>query len=68
VASGTERPDHQGRGSRERPLPVAPAVERAASEGGDPACRLERVCPECGRITDGAPPVVCGRCGTLVEG
>jgi hypothetical protein len=30
--------------------------------GGDAACWLERVCPECGAIND-APDTPCWRCG-----
>ncbi|WP_309235277.1 hypothetical protein [Streptomyces sp. TRM64462] len=38
------------------------ASERA---GGEPACLLDRVCPECGRLAPEAPDVrFCGRCGT----
>jgi len=33
-------------------------------EGGDPACWLGRVCPECGRFADEPPPTTCVRCGT----
>lgn len=35
----------------------------AVSEGGDPACWLDRVCPECGRIAD-APAPTCPACGS----
>jgi len=31
--------------------------------GGDPACWLSRVCPECGRIADDDPPTRCAGCG-----
>jgi rubrerythrin len=33
-------------------------------EGGDPACWLRRVCPECGRLADEDPPTTCPACGT----
>jgi rubrerythrin len=33
-------------------------------EGGDPACWLRRVCPECGRLADEDPPTRCPSCGT----
>lgn len=33
-------------------------------EGGDPACWLGRVCPECGLFADEPPPTTCVRCGT----
>jgi hypothetical protein len=68
MADGTEQPRGPAQGPRDQPLPAVHAVRGAAGEGGDPACWLERVCPECGRIADAAPPVVCERCGTLVEG
>jgi hypothetical protein len=36
--------------------------------GGDPACWLDRVCPQCGRLNTGADnasqrPGTCERCG-----
>jgi hypothetical protein len=39
--------------------------ERAGrpDEGGDPACWLARVCPECGRLADEDPPTRCAACG-----
>jgi len=37
-------------------------------EGGDPACWLRRVCPECGRLADEDPPTVCPGCGAVVPG
>ncbi|RST16429.1 cupin domain-containing protein [Streptomyces sp. WAC05374] len=37
----------------------------AAPEGGEAACLLHRVCPECGRLApDGSDVRFCGRCGT----
>ncbi len=33
-------------------------------EGGDPACWLDRVCDECGRMKEGPDPTVCENCGT----
>ncbi|MET7639138.1 hypothetical protein [Streptomyces sp. NPDC005438] len=35
-------------------------------DGGDPACWLSRVCPECGLLAEVDPPVRCARCGALV--
>jgi hypothetical protein len=35
-------------------------------EGGDPACWLRRVCPECGRLADEDPPTRCAACGAEV--
>lgn len=32
-------------------------------DGGDPACWLNAVCPDCGRFADAAPPARCPRCG-----
>jgi rubrerythrin len=32
-------------------------------EGGDPACWLNRVCPDCGRLADEEPPTRCPACG-----
>jgi hypothetical protein len=32
-------------------------------EGGDPACWLHRVCPDCGRLADEDPPTRCAGCG-----
>ncbi|MGZ4607726.1 MAG: hypothetical protein ACXVXV_16470 [Blastococcus sp.] len=37
-------------------------------EGGDPACWLHRVCPECGRLADEEPPTRCPACGAAVPG
>jgi rubrerythrin len=34
--------------------------------GGDPACWLHRICPECGAVLSSAPPTVCPRCGADV--
>ncbi|OEV05169.1 hypothetical protein [Streptomyces oceani] len=47
-----------GRGT-EAAKPAAPTE----SEGGESACWLDRVCPECGRLAEAAPPTVCARCG-----
>lgn len=38
----------------------------ATEMGGEPACALDRVCAECGRIADAAPPTTCPRCGAPV--
>jgi hypothetical protein len=32
-------------------------------EGGDAACWLGRVCPECGALDEGAVEAGCWRCG-----
>ncbi|GAB3686217.1 transposase family protein [Saccharopolyspora tripterygii] len=34
---------------------------------GEPACWLARVCPECGRIADEAPPTRCQNCGAEID-
>jgi quercetin dioxygenase-like cupin family protein len=39
----------------------APAPGR--EEGGEDACWLHRLCPECGAVPDGSAPVYCSRCG-----
>ncbi|GAA1900076.1 hypothetical protein GCM10009716_07400 [Streptomyces sodiiphilus] len=41
------------------------AGERAAEEpeGGEAACLLHRVCPECGRLADDPRARECARCG-----
>jgi hypothetical protein len=37
------------------------------SEGGDPACWLNAVCPECGRVRERADASDCEHCGALVD-
>ncbi|MFG3406904.1 cupin domain-containing protein [Streptomyces sp. NPDC048142] len=32
-------------------------------EGGEGPCMLDRVCPECGRLSQDPAPVFCSRCG-----
>jgi rubrerythrin len=34
--------------------------------GGEPACWLPRVCPECGRLAEEEPPTRCESCGTAI--
>lgn len=34
-----------------------------AYEGGEGPCMLDRVCPECGRLSEDPAPVFCSRCG-----
>jgi rubrerythrin len=43
----------------ERQRPEAPR------EGGDPACWLDQVCPECGHLTENATR--CPSCGTALN-
>ncbi|WP_461145406.1 hypothetical protein [Salinifilum aidingensis] len=31
--------------------------------GGDPACWLALLCPECGAVAEQEPPTRCARCG-----
>ncbi|MFF8713919.1 hypothetical protein ACF07T_21145 [Streptomyces sp. NPDC015184] len=47
----------------ERPavFPVAPPTPYDG--GGEAPCMLDRVCPECGRLSHDPEPVFCSRCG-----
>ncbi|MFZ0118405.1 MAG: hypothetical protein WAN20_20320 [Pseudonocardiaceae bacterium] len=45
---------------------TVPKPEPPADEGGDPACWMPRVCPECGRLAAQDPPTVCTQCGTEI--
>ena len=38
-------------------------AENIEDEGGDAACWLNRVCPECGRLNGELHPVTCEACG-----
>jgi uncharacterized paraquat-inducible protein A len=47
-------------GTRETaPDAPRPPVE----EGGEPACLLARLCPQCDAVPDEPSPAVCRRCG-----
>ncbi|XQE81326.1 hypothetical protein ACN24L_23605 [Streptomyces microflavus] len=47
---------------RRRPgLAVKPPS--GAYEGGEGPCMLDRVCPECGRLSEDPAPAFCSRCG-----
>jgi rubrerythrin len=46
--------------------PEAP-IRPEPVEGGDPACWLRRVCPDCGRLADDDPPTRCPMCGEQLE-
>ncbi|GAA5018468.1 hypothetical protein [Kitasatospora paranensis] len=47
-------------GTRETaPDAPRPAVE----EGGEPACLLARLCPQCDAVPEGPPAAECWRCG-----
>ncbi|WP_406428944.1 cupin domain-containing protein [Streptomyces sp. NBC_01589] len=50
---------------RRRPgLTIKPSVEvPAVHEGGEGPCMLDRVCPDCGRLSVDPEPVFCSRCG-----
>ncbi|MCA0252553.1 MAG: hypothetical protein LCH76_09755 [Actinobacteria bacterium] len=46
--------------------PDAPALTRLDPEelaGGDPACWLANVCPDCGAFNESAPGTPCWNCG-----
>lgn len=36
-------------------------------EGGDPACRIDRVCAECGRYRENGETTTCEHCGAAVD-
>jgi quercetin dioxygenase-like cupin family protein len=50
---------------RRRPgLTIKPSVTApAAYEGGEAPCMLDRVCPECGRLSADTAPKFCSACG-----
>ncbi|GAA1860396.1 hypothetical protein [Myceligenerans crystallogenes] len=47
--------------------PRAPEPEDLTAFGGETACSLHPVCPECGALED-APRTTCGRCGHAFAG
>ncbi|MEU3727157.1 hypothetical protein [Streptomyces sp. NPDC031705] len=55
----TRRPG-MGIGTAERP------AGSAGGEGGETACLLHRVCPECGRLSTESGARFCSRCGTAL--
>ena len=61
---GGPPPREHGRVTTEASGGPAPEPE----DGGDPACWLARVCPECGRLADEDPPTRCPACGTELTG
>lgn len=65
MADVSEDPDES---ANDTPV-VRPAGHEvvAADQGGDAACWLDRVCPECGRIPDSEPGDVCPFCHTPRE-
>ena len=44
------------------------ATHRYDDAGGDAACWLARVCPECGAMIEGPMGLPCWRCGTTPQG
>ncbi|MFC9249000.1 hypothetical protein ACFT7S_34710 [Streptomyces sp. NPDC057136] len=49
--------------------PAGPPVSASASaEGGEAPCLLDRVCPSCGRVAEGAAPRFCAECGERLAG
>ena len=46
----------------------APRDGGGHEEGGESACFLHLVCPECGRVADEAPPTRCAECGAELTG
>ncbi|WP_326767019.1 hypothetical protein OG978_22985 [Streptomyces sp. NBC_01591] len=47
---------------------AAPAAPALSYEGGETPCMLDRVCPECGRLSQDPEPVFCSRCGERFDG
>ncbi|MFE2478899.1 hypothetical protein [Streptomyces sp. NPDC059389] len=46
------------------PAPAGPAAPAPGhAEGGEPACLLHLVCPDCGRLADDRGARTCSRCG-----
>ncbi|MEU3465227.1 hypothetical protein ABZ721_35485 [Streptomyces sp. NPDC006733] len=45
-----------------------PAGAGGEPEGGEAACWLDRVCPQCDAVADGPPPARCPRCGAESRG
>lgn len=58
----------EGAGSADRDRPAAPTGAVAGPEGGESACWLDRVCPQCDAVADGPPPARCPRCGAELRG
>ncbi|MEV6583102.1 hypothetical protein AB0M92_33645 [Streptomyces sp. NPDC051582] len=45
------------------PPPAADRAPEPAEEGGEPACLLHLVCPDCGRLAEERGARSCSRCG-----
>lgn len=41
-------------------------MSEGRAEGGEAVCWLDRVCPDCGALTDSGA-AACWRCGTAIE-
>lgn len=71
LPAGTTRSVHAGEEGlayttahrRRPPLGIGPAV---GSDAGEPACLLDRVCPDCGRLATERDARFCARCGTAL--
>ncbi|MBT2381846.1 hypothetical protein AMK21_11980 [Streptomyces sp. CB00316] len=48
---------------RRRPGLAIKAPSGGTYEGGEGPCMLDRVCPQCGRLSEDPAPVFCSRCG-----
>ncbi len=57
------RPEQEPFPSAGFPPPTGTESRPAAEFGGDAACWLDRVCPGCGGLAEGAPSARCIRCG-----
>ncbi|MFD6528853.1 cupin domain-containing protein [Streptomyces sp. NPDC060184] len=58
-------------GLRIAPAPPGTAVRQPGdgeADGGEAPCALDRVCPECGRLTEGRAPKFCAECGERLGG
>ncbi|MET9916115.1 hypothetical protein ABZZ04_03400 [Streptomyces sp. NPDC006435] len=55
ASSGVERPAV--------PPVASPTPTPYEGDGGEAPCMLDRVCPECGRLSHDPEPVFCSRCG-----
>ncbi|GAA1361056.1 hypothetical protein GCM10009612_35760 [Streptomyces beijiangensis] len=50
-----------------RRRPGMAIANAAADAGGEAACLLDRVCPECGRLASERDARFCGRCGQALS-
>ncbi|MEV0991781.1 hypothetical protein [Streptomyces sp. NPDC049949] len=57
--------DHDPKAVTPAAVPASPACAPAPeyAEGGEPACLLHLVCPDCGRLADERGARTCSRCG-----